>query len=214
MLPIGARFCIDRYEASTVSLDAQDRPIGPHSPYEMSSRDRVRAESKPGVHPQAHVTLLQAKAACELAGKRLCSDAEWLRACKGPDGHDFPYGADHERDSCNERASSPLYKLFGSEPPASVLKSPVAMNNPRINQLGGLAKTGAFAGCKTKEGVFDMVGNLHEWTSDPRGTFRGGYYRDARQHGLGCNYVTKGHDALYRDYSTGFRCCREPSRAP
>ena len=31
----------------------------------------------------------------------------------------------------------------------------------------------------TAEGAFDMMGNLHEWTSDPAGTFRGGRPRSA-----------------------------------
>ena len=210
MVLIRDQFCIDAYEASTVSIDDEDCVIGPHSPYAMKKGDRVRAESRAGVHPQAHITLEQARAACERAGKRLCTDAEWMKACRGEHDFDFPYGRSYEKGRCNDRASSPFYKLLGREPPASILSSPIALNNPRLNQQGGLARTGSFAGCRTPEGVHDMVGNLHEWTSDPRGTFRGGYYRDAREHGQGCNYVTKGHDAHYRDYSTGFRCCAEP----
>ena len=201
---------MDRYEASTELVDEKNCAIAPHSPYEMKSSDRVRAVSRPGVHPQAHITLEQAGAACERSGKRLCSDAEWLRACRGEHDYRFPYGPSYERGRCNDVGSSPFFKLFGREPPASILSSPIALNNPRLNQQGGLAKTGNFAGCRTPEGVFDLVGNLHEWTSDPKGTFRGGYYRDAREHGPGCSYVTKGHDAHYRDYSTGFRCCAEP----
>jgi len=210
MVLVGGRFCIDVYEASTELVDEKNCAVGPHSPYEMKRSDRVRAVSRPGVHPQAHITLEQANTACQRAAKRLCSDAEWLRACRGEHDFKFPYGPSYERGRCNDSASSPFFKLFGHEPPASVLSSPMALNNPRLNQQGGLAKTGSFAGCRTPEGVFDLVGNLHEWTADPNGTFRGGYYRDAREHGPGCSYVTKGHDAHYRDYSTGFRCCADP----
>ena len=53
------------------------------------------------------------------------------------------------------------------------------MSHPRINQLpDGLARSGDHAGCGTAEGVLDMMGNLHEWTADPNGTFRGGFYAD------------------------------------
>ena len=45
------RFCMDRYEASTVLIDEQGRVKAPHSPYEMVDDLRVRAESRPGVHP-------------------------------------------------------------------------------------------------------------------------------------------------------------------
>lgn len=212
MALVRQQFCIDRYEASTVSVDAAGRTLGPHSPYKMGKNERLRAESRAGVHPQAHITLDQARSACELAGKRLCNDDEWLAACRGMQEFSFPYGPGYERGRCNDRGSSPFYKLLGHEPPPSIMASPVAINNPLLNQQGGLAKSGSFAGCVSADGVYDLVGNLHEWTSDPRGTFRGGYYRDAREHGQGCSYVTKGHDAHYRDYSTGFRCCSMPEQ--
>jgi formylglycine-generating enzyme len=69
--------------------------------------------------------------------------------------------------------------------------------------------TGAKKACATPEGVFDIVGNLHEWTADPAGTFRGGYYVDTWLNGHGCDYVTTRHDAAYWDYSIGFRCCAD-----
>ena len=55
-----------------------------------------------------------------------------------------------------------------------------------------------------------MVGNLHEWTADRNGTFRGGYYVEATANGRGCDYVTTRHDIIDWDYSIGFRCCAEP----
>jgi sulfatase modifying factor 1 len=54
-----------------------------------------------------------------------------------------------------------------------------------------------------------MVGNLHEWTNDPNGTFQGGYYLDTHQNGDGCGYRTTAHEFTYHDYSTGFRCCAD-----
>jgi formylglycine-generating enzyme len=210
MVLVERSFCIDVYEASTESVDESGKVLGPHTPYAMHKNERVRAVSRAGVHPQAHVTLEQARAACGNAGKRLCTDVEWMQACRGPQLTKFPYGKTYAKAACNDRASSPFWKLFGSEPPAAVLASPVALNNPKLNQQGGLAKTGEYKRCVTSYGAYDMVGNLHEWTSDPAGTFRGGYYRDAKEHGPGCLYVTKGHDAHYRDYSTGFRCCSSP----
>jgi formylglycine-generating enzyme required for sulfatase activity len=54
-----------------------------------------------------------------------------------------------------------------------------------------------------------MVGNVHEWTADPKGTFRGGYYLDTHINGDGCDYRTVAHEPTYHDYSTGFRCCSD-----
>jgi hypothetical protein len=82
------------------------------------------------------------------------------------------------------------------------------MNDPRLNQVeGSLAKAGAFPKCKNAYKVFDMVGNLHEWTAATEGTFRGGYYLDTAINGSGCDYRTTAHERTYHDYSTGFRCC-------
>ena len=59
------------------------------------------------------------------------------------------------------------------------------------------------------EGVYDLMGNLHEWTADPAGTFRGGFYVDTVINGNGCSYVTTAHAVTHWDYSTGFRCCAD-----
>jgi formylglycine-generating enzyme required for sulfatase activity len=88
-----------------------------------------------------------------------------------------------------------------------------AMNNPLINQLAeSLIATGERSECTNVYGVFDMVGNLHEWIDDPDGTFRGGYYMDTTRNGEGCKYATTAHSFTYHDYSTGFRCCMDPER--
>lgn len=85
------------------------------------------------------------------------------------------------------------------------------MNNPQLNQLPDTVDlTGANAECVTPEGVFDLVGNLHEWTSDVSGTFRGGSYVEAYINGSGYSYVTTAHSTYYHNFSTGFRCCMDP----
>jgi hypothetical protein len=86
------------------------------------------------------------------------------------------------------------------------------LNDPGLGQVeGALSKTGEHAECVNGFGVFDMVGNLHEWVAtDPaavHGTFAGGYYLDTSLNGDGCNYRTVAHAHDYHDYSTGFRCC-------
>jgi formylglycine-generating enzyme len=86
------------------------------------------------------------------------------------------------------------------------------MNNPALNQVPGtLAKSGEHEGCTNDYGVYDMVGNLHEWVADPSGTFQGGYYLDTHLNGDGCTYRTMAHESWYHDYSTGFRCCADPA---
>ena len=205
------KFCMDRYEAYVVELGAGDAEQ-PHSPYTPVDGLRVRAKVAAGVVPQGYISQVQAASACQNAGKRLCSASEFSLACRGPNSHAaYPYGGTrHQRGKCNEGKGSALPMVFGSQIPYDGQY----MNDARLNRwTGGLAKTGAYAGSVSPFGVFDLVGNLHEWgaevAANGHGYFRGGYYGDAEINGSGCNYVTTAHAAVYHDYSTGFRCCED-----
>jgi formylglycine-generating enzyme len=202
-------FCIDRFEASTVEI-RDDGTAVPHSPFLPVKGLRVKAVSQKGVVPQAYISRNEAESACLASGKRLCTDREWITACKGPSATKFPYGNERHPGYCVDTDRvAPLNKLFSGLGGKRFLHAP--MNDPRLNQVDGtLAPTGAFANCTNAFHVYDMVGNLHEWTADPKGTFRGGYYLDTRINGDGCNYRTVAHEATYHDYSTGFRCCANP----
>ena len=84
------------------------------------------------------------------------------------------------------------------------------MNNPGINmQANTVSPGGMFWDCVSPWGIFDLVGNVHEWIDDPNGTFKGGFYVDAEINGHGCLYTTSAHALSYHDYSTGFRCCAD-----
>jgi sulfatase modifying factor 1 len=200
-----ADFCIDRYEASLVQADG-----APWSPYHHPGATPVRAVSLAGAVPQGYIDGRTAQAACGAAGKRLCTDAEWLRTCRGLEERTYPYGDARQPGVCNDaRARHPAVELFPNDP------NPFArIQHPCINQLeDGLAPTGDHPGCVVPEGVFDLMGNLHEWTADPAGTFRGGFYVDTVINGPGCLYRTTAHDQGHWDYSTGFRCCAD-GRSP
>jgi formylglycine-generating enzyme len=210
MVSIRGRYCIDQYEAAT--LEVLGKKTKPHSPYEPVERLKVKAISKKGIIPQGYISRDQAAFACVAAGKRLCTDDEWIIACKGKHPTTFPYGEIRKEGKCNDRGVSSFNRYYGpeggGEPPQSMYTWE-NMNDPRLNQLEGtVAPTGSFKACKNGFDAYDMVGNLHEWTAAPGGTFRGGYYLDTSQHGDGCEYKTTAHNARYHDYSTGFRCCR------
>jgi formylglycine-generating enzyme required for sulfatase activity len=155
--------------------------------------------------PQAYITGDQAAAACAEAGKRLCADSEWLRACQGSGGWTYPYGPSRVDGLCNDaRAVHPAIEFFGTG--ADWIWS--ELGNACIDQLpDSLGRTGDLAECVSESGAYDMMGNLHEWTADPNGTFRGGFYVDTVLNGPGCLYATTAHNRGHWDYSTGFRCC-------
>ena len=212
MASIDDRYCIDRYEASLVEIlpNGDERPYSPFLTLEQKPLPVVRAISAAHVVPQAYISELQAKAACGRSGKRLCKPAEWRSACKGPQHTTYPYGASNEERRCNDHGRAPMGVVFGLGGNSDPAKWGPRMNDPQLNQVDGtVAKTGDHSGCTNDYGVYDMVGNVHEWVDDPDGTFLGGYYLDVHQNGDGCDYRTGAHDVWYHDYSTGFRCCAD-----
>lgn len=207
MALIDERFCIDRWEAGTTTPDGKD-----FSPHKMIGPVRVRAVSRPGVLPQAYIGAEEGDAACKRSGKHLCTTQEWQDACMGTKRpyRIYPYGMQYEKGACNvERPLHPVMRVFGEK-----RRDSVSMNDPRLNQTPeSVAKTGEFSQCVTPEGVYDLQGNLLEWTQgDKKALLMGGHYVEAKLHGKGCRYVTAGHGPEYHDYTTGFRCCKAPDR--
>jgi hypothetical protein len=211
MATIDDRFCVDRYEASLVEIlpSGDERPW---SPFQPAEGHLVRAVSEAHVIPQGYINAYQAAEACARSGKRLCRPAEWKQACMGPAKKTYGYANANEPRRCNDHGRSPVVAMFAGQTNLGVRNAWNAerMNNPLLNQLSGtLTPTGEHEGCTNEYGVYDMVGNIHEWVDDPRGTFLGGYYQDIHQNGDGCQYRTTAHEAWYHDYSTGFRCCAD-----
>jgi hypothetical protein len=209
MAAIGNRFCIDRYEAALLEI----LPNGEERPYDAFSAVEghvVRAVSERGVFPHGYISEVQAKDACSRSGKRLCKSTEWRQACMGPQHTTFGYGNTRVTGRCNDNGVSPMISVMRLRVERPREWTHDKMNDPRLNQAPNtLSRTGDHASCTNGYGVYDMVGNLHEWVDDPDGTFQGGYYLDTHINGDGCSYTTTAHGAAYHDYSTGFRCCAD-----
>jgi sulfatase-modifying factor enzyme 1 len=214
----GQAFCVDRYEAALVDDGRGGDAAWPSNHPVDGSERSVRAVSRAGLSPQGYISGAQAALACEHAGKRLCSSREWVAACRGPEDTLYPYGNTRRAGACNDRFDRqnehPVPRLFKETAPrgtrAAKMWTPEFMNDPRLHELPNTVKTtGGSPECTNGYGVFDMVGNLHEWVADPKGTFQGGFFMDTILNGEGCSYRTTAHGFDYHDYSTGFRCCAD-----
>ncbi|MDI1448350.1 SUMF1/EgtB/PvdO family nonheme iron enzyme [Polyangium sp. 6x1] len=225
------RSCVDRWEGHLATKTA-DGVTTPWPHYDRPEKGTFYvAMSGAGFYPQAYISRVEAAEACGHAGKRLCSRAEWTRACKGSKGYRYPYGNKGQRGACNTGKIHLLEKFYGRSRGAWTYE---VFNDPKLDREPGfLAKSGEYETCGSDEGAFDMVGNLHEWVSDAvdsdiedvlardeverkkqpwkvgNGIFMGGFFSTTLEHGPGCSFTTIAHEPAYHDYSTGFRCCMD-----
>lgn len=88
-----------------------------------------------GAIPTTNVSQAEAEALCVAQDKRLCTELEWERACKGPQNSTYEYGDTYR---------------------ASVCGTGVNRN---------LVPTGMYAGCRSAFGVHDLHGGIWEWTA-------------------------------------------------
>jgi len=89
---------------------------------------------------------------CKKQGKRLPTAEEWEAACGGKKGRAYPYGDKYKAGVCTVDLKPRDKKTpYEAVPPG---------NNPE---------------CVTSQSVYDMSGNLWEWTSTP-GFEKGTYY--------------------------------------
>jgi hypothetical protein len=114
MLPI-TDFCIDRYEASLVHVDGG----ASFSPYFNPGIADLRAVSIQGAVPQGFIDQVQAASACVASGKRLCTDVEWLRACRGPDEFVLSVWRDARSSACATITAACTPRSSISAPPTS-----------------------------------------------------------------------------------------------
>lgn len=227
----------DAYEDRDGALEAEaDAPPAP-CPDDMAlvgeaCVDLYEAPNRVGELPLVMYHLVEADAWCTARGKRLCYDDEWQTACEGPDGWNYPYGDSHQPGTCNDDKTWLTYNQ-------TLLNGwPSNVSTPEIESLGELldaaragsasakaaadhiewlyqgAAEGEHPACTNDSGVFDLCGNVEEWTlrrdggaTDFHGNLKGRYWAESRT----CQSNVTVHGDYFRFYEIGFRCCRDPN---
>lgn len=172
--------------------------------------DRYEYPNRRGAYPWILVDFVEARDLCAHEGNRLCTEAEWTFACEGEEAMPYPYGYQRDPDACvidrpwrevNETAFSPR---DGSR----------ALRE--IDRLWQGEASGSRTRCRSPFGVYDMTGNVDEWTTSVEpgerpSIFKGGYWGPIRAR---CRPSTRVHGEDFAFYQQGFRCCADVPEVP
>ena len=169
--------------------------------------DKFEYPNRKGVVPAVLVSFEEAERVCAVDEKRLCTFREWSFACEGESLLPYPTGL--------ERSSGACHWDIGAEAHVTPSRGPTVA--ARLGSQDRRAPSGAAAACQSPFGVFDMGGNVAEWTNDPvlsktRDPF--GSVIAGGDWGRGpniCRARDDAHPPPHRAAMLGFRCCSEPS---
>ena len=196
-------YYIDRYEVTAkqyrkfIEATGRKPPGDPRFPeiYPWAREGGVPKEFEN--NPVIYVSWEDAEAYCQWSGKRLPTEAEWEKAARGTDGRIWPWGNIFDPQKANVQE----YKA------------------------GGTLAVGSFPKGVSPYGVYDMAGNVAEWTADwyqaypgsklARGAFgktrvvTGGAYTLPGEPYARSASRTMARDPEKRHRSIGFRCAKD-----
>ena len=192
-------YLIDRYETTNGQFKSWLKSLGKYSPAQINDIVQ-RLQMEKDEIPVRNITWFKAQEFCQAMGKRLPSEAEWEKAARGTDGREYPWGNDWNPDYAN-----------------------VGQNEQDLTP-GGTYEQG-----KSPYGVYDMAGNVMEWTADwyeayPGAEYKSPNYGNKRRVARGGSWGGIGHyviphyfraayrfnfppDGAYND--VGFRCAMD-----
>ena len=196
-------FYIDKFEVTNLQYKKYVDDVGRRSPEHFDAR--MYPEGKAD-HPVTFVSWRDANRYCEWAGKRLPTDIEWEKAARGADGRTFPWGNEFQMHAAN---------------------TPVRWEN--LNMEGDTSPVGAFEAGVSPYGVYDMSGNVWEWTASwylqypgniretenygkKYRTLKGGSWWDCSFYQCGISapvYNRSFFSPKVKNSSFGFRCARD-----
>lgn len=131
-------FYMDKYEVTTAQYAKFMAATGTTAPQSWQTSVPVSDEQKPVVG----VDWDEADAYCRYYGQRLPTEQEWEKAARGTDGRKYPWGND---EPTSRHANFNKCCDF--------------------RNYGVLLSVGSLEDGKSPYGIYDLAGNVYEWTS-------------------------------------------------
>ena len=201
-------FYIDKYEVTNLQYKKFIDATHHKSPSNFTNRTYPEGKVD---HPVTYVNWYDATDYCTWAGKRLPTDQEWEKAARGTDGKTYPWGDTFD-----------------------VTKANMPQRWVTLKQDGDTTPVGAFEGGKSVYGLYDMSGNVWEWTSswylpypgntritenygEKYKTLKGGSWWDCSFYRCGMSAPTYNRSFFMRttkNKSFGFRCAKDATDTP
>jgi len=147
---------MDRFEVTCVQylsyLQATGRPAPPY----WSDRTCPPGTSD---RPVVGVSWMDAAAFCAWEGKRLPTEAEWERACRGTQARVYPWGSEWQLGRANDGLAAAARWPVTYDEAWEILRSGEEAG-PRLMPVG------SFLPGMSPSGVLDLAGNASEWVAD------------------------------------------------
>jgi formylglycine-generating enzyme required for sulfatase activity len=226
-----ARFLNEAYVAGEIGFEGAN-PVGfypgdefhgykheeeiPEGHYQLAALDdpnvRIALESQSYTadpafanHPVTFVSWFGGRAFCEFYRWRLPSEIEWEKAARGSeDNRPFPWGETLVPENANYYSSHDIFeKTFGK-----------AGSTTPVGFYNGMTY-GDFTTIDSSSpyGLFDMAGNVWQWTGDVYEDQHYRYMRGGSKDTYGYNLRVWTRNSAGPEYygpAVGFRCARDP----
>jgi len=172
--------------------------------------DRFEYPNRRGGYPWIVVTFNEARELCARQDKRLCTEDEWAFACEGEEAAPFPNGYVRDSEACViDRPWRPVDLSFFEVRDGTRFVA-------EIDRLWQGEASGSRPRCRSAFGVYDMIGNVDEWTTssvphERPSVLKGGYWGPVR---ATCRATTRAHGEDFYFYQIGFRCCADVASPP
>jgi len=146
-------YYIDKYETTNAQYAACVKAGKCSEPHEKSSTNTVAdyyGNAKYANYPVIKIDWTQAKSYCEFAGKRLPTEAEWAKAARGTDKRNYPWGNEFDGTKLNFCDQNCSFDWA---------------NKSYDDGYTDTSPVGSYELGQSVYGVYDMGGNVWEWTS-------------------------------------------------
>jgi sulfatase modifying factor 1 len=156
-------FEIDRYEVTNAQYRRFLESTGEGPPTRWQDGRYLQGQDD---YQIVGVSWYEADGYCRWAGKRLPTEAEWEKACRGTDGRIYPWGIHWDPGRLNVDLTQHISEDTGDEVFPWQGAWDLLQASPGSGVRPRLQPVGSYPGGASPYGILDTAGNASEWVAD------------------------------------------------